>query len=902
MGSITRSALKITVLTALLALVSMTATVQGQKDREPTGEFVPNELLVRVKLGVDASQVHNMLGARVLKTFEIVPNLQLVRLPASLSVPEAIRLYRKNPDVLYAEPNYIVRKAQQIQLTPNDPSFSQLYGLHNTGQTGGTPDADIDAPEAWDLSTGSSSVVVFVIDTGGDYNHEDLSANRWVNPNEIPGNGIDDDSNGWVDDIYGIDTFNNDSDPRDDNGHGTHVAGTIGARGNNGVGVVGVNWDVKVGHCKFLGAGGSGSTAGAISCLQYVLTEKNQGENIVATNNSWGGGGFSQALLDAIRAHMNAGILFIAAAGNDGTDNDAIPHYPSNYYLPNIIAVAATDDRDNLATFTFGASNYGLRTVHVGAPGKNILSTTPNNTYSTFSGTSMATPHVTGLAALLKAHSPSRDWIAIRNLIFSTGDVKLSLQGKSVTARRINAFQALSCTNAPFFGVLRPFATVGGGAPVTIAVLNINCAAPAGALTVTINPGGTVVNLVDNGVAPDLAANDGIYSGTWTPGDACQIGTFTLNFSNGESTTVQVGGVQGSYSCTTPSPNYRTITGTNLNLGDDTWASITPGFAVQFGTSSYSTVHVNANGLLSFTNNTGLQYSNQQLPYTSFTTLIAPFWDDLFPGPGGTGTTQNVFWQVLGSAPNRELVIEWRNVGHYTCSTNSGVTVRFQIVLFESNNNVLFNYQDVDFGGGCAFADKGGSATIGVQVSPSDATQIGFNSQILNNNMAVHWSTVSPACTNTGAIFRVERATGNVCTDGSLNPGGADVAEFIAVSEAVAPGDVVELDPQNPKHYRKARTPYSPLVAGVISTAPGVVLGAQDRSPQQALLALLGRVPVKVTAENGPIRPGDLLTSASQPGYAMRCDSIQKCEGAIIGKALEPLTEGEGIIVMLVMR
>lgn len=158
------------------------------------------------------------------------------------------------------------------------------------------------------------------------------------------------------------------------------------------------------------------------------------------------------------------------------------------------------------------------------------------------------------------------------------------------------------------------------------------------------------------------------------------------------------------------------------------------------------------------------------------------------------------------------------------------------------------------------------------------------------------------SCTATGAVFRIERATGNVCTDGSLNPGGADVAEFIAVSEAVAPGDVVELDPQNPKHYRKASTPYSPLVAGVISTAPGVVLGAQDRSPQQALVALLGRVPVKVTAENGPIRPGDLLTSASQPGYAMRCDSIQKCEGAIIGKALEPLTEGEGIIVMLVMR
>jgi subtilisin family serine protease len=893
-----------------------TVTAQGPKDSTVQAPFVPGEILVRLKPGLGVAAAAQIVpGAKIEKEFELVPGLQLIRLPATVDVMEAVRLYSQHPSVLYAQPNFLHHTMQEAHLTPNDTSYNQMWALNNTGQTGGTPDADIDAPEAWDLSTGSGSVVVFVIDTGVDYNHPDLIDNLWTNPGETPGNGIDDDGNGYVDDVYGIDTANNDSDPMDGNGHGTHVSGTIGARGNNGLGVVGVNWQVKIGQCKFLSDSGTGSTADAIECLQYIRNLKvNKGVPVIATNNSWGGGPFEQALYDAIKAHMDAGILFIAAAGNDGTDNDALPHYPSNYFLPNIISVAATDHNDALAIFALGASNYGLRTVHVGAPGKSILSTWTGNTYNTISGTSMATPHVTGLAALLKAHNPSRDWIAIRNLIFAGGDFKPSLDGKTVLERRINAFGSLGCSNTPVFGILRPFLTVGGGSPVTIAVLNINCASPAGALTVTINPGGTVVNLVDNGVAPDLAANDGIYSGTWDvpapPSGVCVFGTtYTLNFSNGASTTVLVGNPKGSYDCTTPSMNWRTITGTNLSLGDDTWATVTPGFPVQFGTSSYNTVYVNANGLISFTDNTGSQYSNQQLPYSSFTTLVAPFWDDLYPSG-----SNNVYWATLGSAPNRELVIEWRNVRQWACQT--GGTVRFQVVFFESSNQVLFNYQDVDFGGGCAFADKGGSATIGVQVSTTDATQIGYNSQILSDNLTVHWTTVS-LCTNTGAIFRIERTTGNVCTDGSFFSGNADVAEYILASEPLEPGDVVELDPHNPKHYRKAREPYSPWVAGVISTAPGFVLGAKHLSlalsvngegrgevepGERPLLALLGRVPVKATTENGPIRPGDLLTSASKPGYAMRCEDIHRCEGAIIGKALEALDESEGAILILLVR
>jgi uncharacterized repeat protein (TIGR01451 family) len=730
------------VLVAVLALgLISTSGVQGQKGpANPIGPMAaPGELLVRFKSEASKAAintVHAALGARVLRTFQIVSNLQLVQV--NVSPAEARALYEKDPNVLYAEPNYVYHIAQQAALTPDDEFFSELWALENTGQTGGTPDADIDAPEAWELSTGSSDVVVAIIDSGVDYNHPDLMDNIWRNISECDGiAGVDDDHNGFVDDCYGVDMFNNDSDPLDDHGHGTHVAGIIGAKGNNSVGVVGVNWDVQIMACKFLSSSGSGFTSDAILCLEYVKLMKDRGVNIVATNNSWGGGGFSQALYDAIAAHMDAGILFIAAAGNSGGNNDTGNLYPASYYLPNVIAVAATDHNDDLPSF----SNFGLHTVHVGAPGKSILSTMRDSTYSTLSGTSMATPHVTGLAALLKAHNPSLDWIALRNLILSSGDPKSSLDGKTISGRRINAYQALtSCTNAPLFAVLRPIQTLLGGAAMTISVLNINCASPAGPLSVTINPLGTTITLEDNGIAPDLAANDGIYSGIWV--EPCALGnTFTLDFSNGESLTVETGGSVGIYSCTTPPMSWRTITGTNLNLSDDSSARITSPFPIKFGTASYSAIYVGANGAISF-HQANFPFTNSALPNSSFTTLIAPFWDDLYPL---ARSKNNVFWTVRGSAPNRELVIEWRNVWHFNCLGDASGTVRFQVVFFERRTEVLFNYQDVSLGGECAAEDRGGSATIGIQTSETDATQIGFNWPMLNDNLAIVWDTARMA-------------------------------------------------------------------------------------------------------------------------------------------------------------
>ena len=352
-----------------------------------------------------------------------------------MSVKDALAKIRSNPAVLYAEPDYIVK----ANVMPDDTSFSELWGLHNTGQTGGVDDADIDAPEAWDISTGDKGVVVGVIDTGVDYTHPDLVANAWVNPGEIAGDGIDNDGNGYIDDVYGIDAISGSGDPMDDNGHGTHVAGTIGASGNNGLGVVGVNHDVAIAGCKFLSASGSGSTSDAIECIDYMVDLKNSGVNLRVLNNSWGGGGYSQALADAITASEQADILFVAAAGNSAVDNDVNDSYPSGYDHESILAVASTTSSDTMSSF----SQWGLTTVDMGAPGSAILSTIPGGGYDSFSGTSMATPHVAGAAALVLSVNSELTAIELKSLLMDSGDDNAELAGKTVSGKRLNVHTAL---------------------------------------------------------------------------------------------------------------------------------------------------------------------------------------------------------------------------------------------------------------------------------------------------------------------------------------------------------------------------------------------------------------------------------------------------------------------------
>lgn len=343
---------------------------------------------------------------------------------------ELINELNNQAEVQYAEPDYILSKSQLV----NDPNFSVQWALDNNGQTSGTIDADIDAPEAWEVYTDASNIVVAVIDTGVDYNHEDLIANRWQNPLEIPDNGIDDDNNGYIDDVFGYDFANNDNDPMDDNAHGTHCAGIIAASGDNNIGIVGAAHTAQIMAVKFLGGGGGGNLSDAVSSIIYAV---DNGANVLS--NSWGGGGYSEALFEAINYANDNDVLFIAAAGNDSRNNDNSPAYPASYDVENVISVASSDHNDNLSSF----SNYGL-SVDLAAPGSDILSTTPGNTYQSFSGTSMATPYVSGAAALIRSNLPDLTALETKAILLNTVDPVDQLQGRVATAGRLNLLNSLT--------------------------------------------------------------------------------------------------------------------------------------------------------------------------------------------------------------------------------------------------------------------------------------------------------------------------------------------------------------------------------------------------------------------------------------------------------------------------
>ncbi len=398
---------------AAAAALSSPVSTQGRGQR-PTGttavngaEAVAGEVLVKYRDSANAGIRQDVAQQVDADADEEVGSTGFRRVHSrSFDTAALLNFLRADARVAYVEPNYIVHALA----TPNDPLFGMLWGLQNTGQTlgcgascfgtpTGTAGADISATLAWDVSTGSRANVVAVVDTGIDYNHPDLAANVWSAPTAFSvtvGGRVITCAAG----THGFNAIANTCDPLDDNDHGSHTSGTIGATGNNGVGVAGVNWVASIMAAKFLDARGSGTTANAINAIEFAVQAKTvlgASANVRVLSNSWGGGGFSQALLDEInRANAN-NMLFVAAAGNNATNNDITPNYPSNYAAPNVVAVAATDNNDGMAAF----SNYGATTVHLGAPGVDVLSTTRNNTYSYFSGTSMATPHVAGAAALV---------------------------------------------------------------------------------------------------------------------------------------------------------------------------------------------------------------------------------------------------------------------------------------------------------------------------------------------------------------------------------------------------------------------------------------------------------------------------------------------------------------------
>lgn len=400
----------------MVATFAFYETVQAQ-----LAEHKPGEIIVKFRDTATIDAVSNLRNFGI--TFILKQFIPLGIFHCEIGdkdINEAIKECEADPNIVYAEPNYIYRHFVE----PNDPQFSQLYGMRIT-----------DALAAWDIQTGNKSVIVGVIDTGVDWDHGDLAANIWTNSFEIPNNNIDDDENGFVDDVRGWDFANDDNNPNDDNNHGSHVSGTIGAVGNNGIGVVGVNWKVSIMPLKFLDSNGSGSLDNALSAILYGV---NNGAKILS--NSWGGGGFSQALEDAIKFANDNGVLFIAAAGNDSRDNDDSPSYPASYEIPNVISVAASTSSDNLASF----SNTGRTTVHLAAPGQDIRSTTKGNTYSTFSGTSMATPHVSGAAALIWAQFPNLSMAEIKIRVLGGVDRVHAFNEGTSTGGRLNVNNSLS--------------------------------------------------------------------------------------------------------------------------------------------------------------------------------------------------------------------------------------------------------------------------------------------------------------------------------------------------------------------------------------------------------------------------------------------------------------------------
>jgi thermitase len=414
------------------------------------------DVLVRFRTGTSAdtiARITSSLNDRVEDRFEAIEGLTAIDDRDNADTETILSEYRSLPEVEYAEPNSLislepargefseeaaVSPSDESPTMPNDPMFGLQWSLNNSGQDDGRAGADIRALNAWTRTRGEREVVVAVLDSGVDYTHPDLVNNMWTRPANIP--VYTDAQLGTINDSYGFNAVENTGDPMDDNGHGTHCAGIIGAEGGNSIGIAGVNWQVSIMPLKFMSAGGHGTTRNAIEAINYVIARKQDGVNVRIISASWGSTVRSRALEAAIRRAGEEGILFIAASGNSSANADRRPHYPASYDLPNVISVAALNRRDELASF----SNYGARSVHIAAPGADVVSTWLNHDFESHSGTSMATPTVAGVAALVLAVNPDLSIAELRQRLLSTVDRLDSLNGRIASGGRLNAARAVS--------------------------------------------------------------------------------------------------------------------------------------------------------------------------------------------------------------------------------------------------------------------------------------------------------------------------------------------------------------------------------------------------------------------------------------------------------------------------
>jgi thermitase len=443
---------------------SITTANHTTSNNDGDGGFAPArkqrkaEVIVRFRAGTPLAKIKEIaarLNDRFEDKFENVGNMAVLEDEDGEGVGEVVRQYSGFDEVLSAEPNNEISLDPDIRIrsvsdrapgypdvalpfkSSNDPKLGEQWSLRNEGQRGGKKDADIRALSAWAKTTGSDRIVVAVIDSGVDYTHPDLVHNIWTRPANVA--EYTDDELGTIDDEHGYNAVDNTGDPMDDNGHGTHCAGIIGAEGDNNEGIAGINWKVEIMPLKFIGSNGSGTTKDAIEAINYVIDRKRAGVNVRIISASWGSTAKSSALREAIQRANDEGILFVAASGNSAADSDKMPHYPAGYDLPNIISVAALDRNDQLASF----SNYGAKTVHIAAPGVEILSTWLGNQYEEHSGTSMATPEVAGVAALVLSLEPKLSVKELRERLLKSVDQLETLQGKVSTGGRLNAARAV---------------------------------------------------------------------------------------------------------------------------------------------------------------------------------------------------------------------------------------------------------------------------------------------------------------------------------------------------------------------------------------------------------------------------------------------------------------------------
>lgn len=546
----------------------------------------PTRILAELAVGGDQIQAQSDIGTlaaswgmEARQPFKHSPELVVFDYAPASSSPRGIKALREPMDSstlkeriaalqatgLYAfvEPDY----RMTIGRVPSDQGLSngELWGLRNTGQAGGVAGVDVSALEAWDITTGSREVVVGVIDTGVRYTHQDLAGQMWRNPGESgqgrENNGRDDDNDGYVDNVYGINAINGSGDPWDDNDHGTHCAGTIGAAANGGGPHVGVAWDVQIMALKFLDASGSGSSSDAIACIDFAV-----GKGAQILSNSWGGGGSSNAMRRAIRNARDAGVLFVAAAGNDGSNNDRYPQYPANYDVENVVSVAAIDRRGNLANF----SNYGSETVHVAAPGVSIYSTTSGSdrSYDSFSGTSMATPHVAGVAALILSHYPDIGIAELRDRLIYGSDPLGDLSGNVMANGTVNAHQSLILAEDGeleiTLGNLEP-SPLRGGSTVTFTARVSDLSVVRGANVTGNTTAGDFLTFVDSGFGADQTADDGIYSASTT----LPTGVSSLTLAVSASALGKTGRtVERTFDITVPPPNDDYLDRISLVSGD----------------------------------------------------------------------------------------------------------------------------------------------------------------------------------------------------------------------------------------------------------------------------------------------------------------------------------------------